>query len=104
VTIGSHNASHRVLQVQEFSCMTFTVRGITKDDNPVQVTWRDGRLEGNLGLVKLLEAYVEAGEPIDVTPDSDVVKADLTDCQGLHDDRRGDRGRDRPDKATSAWD
>jgi hypothetical protein len=78
VTIGSHNASHSVLRVQEFSCMTFTVRGIT-NGNPVQVTWQDGRLEGNLGPVKLLEAYVEAGEPIDVTPDSDVVKADLTD-------------------------
>jgi hypothetical protein len=50
--------------------------------NPVQVTWRDGRLEDNLGLVKLLEAYVEAGGPIDVTPDGDVVEADRTDPSG----------------------
>jgi hypothetical protein len=61
--------------------MTFTVRGIT-NGNPVQVTWRDGRLEDNLGLVKLLEAYVEAGGPIDVTPDGDVVEADRTDPSG----------------------
>jgi hypothetical protein len=58
--------------------MSFTVRGIT-NGNPVQVTWRDGRLDGDPDLVKLLEAYVEAGEPIATTPDGDVVEADLTD-------------------------
>jgi len=60
------------------SGMTFTVRGIT-GGNPVQVTWRDGHLDGDPGLVKLLEAYAEAGEPIATTPDGDVVEADLTD-------------------------
>ncbi|MGH8939846.1 MAG: hypothetical protein ACRDV2_10930, partial [Actinomycetes bacterium] len=56
----------------------FTVHGIC-NGNPVRVSWRDGRLEGDPGLAKLLEAYAEAGEPIATTPDGDVVEADLTD-------------------------
>jgi len=58
--------------------MTFTVRGI-HNGRPVQVTWRDGRLEGDPDLVRLFEAYVEAGEPIAVGPDGAVVEADLAD-------------------------
>lgn len=57
--------------------MTFTVHGI-HNGNPVQVTWRDGRLEGDPDLVRLFEGYVEAGEPIAVPPDG-VVEADLAD-------------------------
>ena len=58
--------------------MTFTVHGST-NGNPVQVTWRDGRLEGDPGLVNLFQAYAQAGEPIATTLDGDVVEADLTD-------------------------
>jgi hypothetical protein len=58
--------------------MTFTVHGITSG-NPVQVTWRDGQLEGDPDLVSLFQAHAEAGEPIATTPDGDVVEADLTD-------------------------
>jgi hypothetical protein len=58
--------------------MAFTVRGIT-NGKPIQVTWRDRRLEGDPRLVRLVEVYVEAGEPIDVTSAGDVVEADLTD-------------------------
>jgi hypothetical protein len=45
--------------------MAFTVYGIHMG-KPVQVTWRDGRLDGDPTLVKRLEGYVEAGEPIGV--------------------------------------
>jgi hypothetical protein len=59
--------------------MTFTVHGV-RNGKPVQVTWRDdGRLEGDPDLVEMFQAYVEAGEPIDVRPDGAVVEADLAD-------------------------
>jgi hypothetical protein len=54
--------------------MTFIHNG-----KPVQVTWRDGRLAGDPDLVRLFEAYVQAGEPIEVRPDGAVVEADLAD-------------------------
>jgi hypothetical protein len=57
--------------------MAFTVYGIHKG-KPVQITWRDGRLDGDPTPVKLLEGYVAAGEPIDFTADG-VVEADLAD-------------------------
>ncbi|HZD02419.1 MAG TPA: hypothetical protein VFA46_20175 [Actinomycetes bacterium] len=67
-----------VLQHAEFG-MTFTVHGV-RNGKPVQVTWRDdGRLEGDPDLVEMFQAYVEAGEPIDVRPDGAVVEADLAD-------------------------
>jgi hypothetical protein len=59
------------------SGMAFRVYGIYKG-KPVQVTWTDGRLEGDPALVERLEGYVAAGEPIDFTEDG-VVEADLAD-------------------------